>query len=119
MKFLADENFHHCVVVDLRKAGFDVTESSQVAHGEDDEVVMRRSLDSDRILLTDDKDFGELSIRRSLPCVGVVLFRLGRLSSDAERSLMTRVLTSRDDWEGFLSVVTPNDIRRRPLPKQP
>jgi predicted nuclease of predicted toxin-antitoxin system len=51
--------------------------------GSGDQVVLSRARAEDRILLTHDKDFGELAFRAGLPATcGVILIRLGKLTPD-------------------------------------
>jgi predicted nuclease of predicted toxin-antitoxin system len=71
------------------------------------------------VLLTFDKDFGELAWRSGLPAsCGIVLFRLPALSPAGVGKVIADVLTSRDDWPGHFSVVEPGRIRVRMLPSQ-
>ena len=66
-----------------------------------------------RLLITFDKDFGELVFRHGAKAShGVVLFRIAQPSAAA----VTAVLASRDDWAGQFSVVEEFAIRMRPLP---
>jgi hypothetical protein len=69
-----------------------------------------------RIILTYDKDFGELVMKEKLcPPAGIILFRLrpdipAQLAED-----IREILTTRTDWEGHFSVVDEKRIRMRPL----
>jgi predicted nuclease of predicted toxin-antitoxin system len=73
-----------------------------------------------RVLLTFDKDFGELAWRSGLPAsCGIVLFRLPALGPARVGKVIADVLTSRDDWSGHFSVVEPGRIRVRVLPPGP
>lgn len=47
-----------------------------MASGATDAEVMRQALRSNRLLLTEDKDFGELAFRLRLPVPGLVLLRI-------------------------------------------
>lgn len=70
-----------------------------------------------RVLLTLDKDFGELAFRRGLPATsGIVLVRLAGDSPDLDNARALAALTSRDDWVGHFSVITDDRIRMRRLP---
>ena len=75
MRFLADESCDHAIVRALRDAGHDVgavTES--YAQAPDSEVVDLAVSDA-RVLLTEDKDFGQLAFAHGIPSFGVVLLR--------------------------------------------
>jgi predicted nuclease of predicted toxin-antitoxin system len=77
MKFMADENFPGPAVTSLREGGFDVAWITEDASGASDDQVLALCSASGRILLTLDKDFGELAFHRRLPAeCGVVLFRV-------------------------------------------
>lgn len=77
MRFMADENFPRHAVAALRESGFDVAWITEVASGASDDDVLASSAAEGRVLLTFDKDFGELAFRRRLPATcGVVLFRI-------------------------------------------
>ena len=116
MKLLANENFPRQVVEALRLAGEDVvwvrTESPGIADAE----VLARAEAEDRLLLTFDKDFGEVAVRHGLPATcGVVLFRVSLRDLAAAAALIVATLQSRSDWPGHFSVVDDTRIRMRPL----
>src|SRR5512145_2625810 len=116
MRFLADENFPRAAVEALRNAGHDTAWVGTDAPGATDEQVLERAHGEQRILLTFDKDFGELVLKRGLAASnGVVLFRLppGRPGEVASRVVST--LAARDDWAGSFSVVEPERVRMRAL----
>jgi predicted nuclease of predicted toxin-antitoxin system len=66
VKFPADECCDALVVAGLRKDGHDVLFVPDIAPGTDDETVLRRTAAEARIVLTENKDFGELVVRRLL-----------------------------------------------------
>jgi predicted nuclease of predicted toxin-antitoxin system len=105
MRFLADENFPGDAVTALRAAGHDVLWIRTDAPGITDQDVLARSLEDVRVLLTFDKDFGELAWRSGLPATcGIVLFRLPALSPTGVGKIIADVLMARDDWAGHFSV---------------
>ncbi len=115
MRFLADENFPGDAVNALRQAGHDVAWICAEGAGSPDHVVLAEAVRQSRILLTFDKDFGELAWHEGLPASsGVVLFRMP-LPPNAGR-LLTDILESRTDWAGHFSVIEPGRIRMRVLP---
>ena len=118
LRLLADENFPGDAVTMLRNTGFDVTWVRLEAPGKPDEAVMARARDERRVLLTFEKDFGELVFRRGIQASrGVILFRIPlRPGEDALRRLVAAV-KARDDWEGHFSVIEPGRIRMRRLPQ--
>ena len=75
MKFLADEGFDFGVVRALRPAGHEVASIAEDSPGSADETVIERAFLERRILLTEDKDFGQLVFARAKAASGVVFVR--------------------------------------------
>lgn len=118
MRFLADENFPGPVIRELRLMGHDLVSAKDSLRGEPDTRVLQEAVGQQRVLLTLDKDFGELAFRRGLPVpAGVILFRLSGETPAVDNARMLSVLSSRDDWAGHFSVVADDLIRMRPLPR--
>jgi predicted nuclease of predicted toxin-antitoxin system len=63
IKFLADEGFSFPITSILREMGYDVTWIGDIASGADDTEIFEISRKDGRIILTEDKDFGEWAIR--------------------------------------------------------
>jgi predicted nuclease of predicted toxin-antitoxin system len=119
MRFLANENFPRAAVEELEKGGHDVVWVRVAAPGASDSDVLAWALREARVLLTFDKDFGEVARTAALPATcGIVLFRLPMPNpSDVGRRL-ANALMSRDDWVGHFSIIEPGRIRMRPLEKR-
>ena len=80
MRWFADECVDASLVEYLRAAGHDVVYVAELASGMTDVAAIALANEDSRILLTEDKDFGELVIRRRRPVPGLVLLRI-----DSER----------------------------------
>src|SRR5262245_14139952 len=116
MRFLADENVSRLVVERLRAGGCDVMSVGEVDPGAPDEHVLALAKAEDRILITEDRDLGELVVRQRRQARGVILLELDRLSNAAEAALVADVVrTHADRLAGSLVVVEPGRIRIRPL----
>ncbi|MFN0169828.1 MAG: DUF5615 family PIN-like protein [Bryobacteraceae bacterium] len=116
MTFLADENFPRPALDALRKAGWDVLSIAEECPGISDEEVAALCAQQHRILLTLDKDFGELIFRRGLSAgSGVVLFRFTPESPEEAAELALGLVGSQADLSGSFCVVTRDRIRVRPL----
>ena len=76
MKFLADECCDAGIVASLRKEGYDVIYALEEKPGLPDDMVLQKAYVERRILLTEDKDFGELVFRLRKPAAGIVLIRI-------------------------------------------
>lgn len=82
-----------------------------------DPEVLARAQAEGRLVVTFDKDFGELAYRSHLPASsGVILFRLSGSSPEVDNARALAALESGIDWVGCFSVVSDDRIRVRPLP---
>lgn len=116
MRLLADENFPEKAVDALHLAGHDIVWIKTIAPGITDRDVLQLAQDERRILLTFDKDFGELAFRVGLPSLaGIILFRLKPMPPTEIARIAVVVVQSRQDWHGHMSVVDERRIRMTPL----
>jgi predicted nuclease of predicted toxin-antitoxin system len=117
MNLLADESVSGAILDRLRADGYAVESVRAAAPGGADEDVLARANRADTLLLTEDKDFGELVYRRQLPHVGVVLIRFDGLSRQRRTELAS--VAFRDhaaEFAGAFTVITPAGIRIRKPP---
>ena len=89
MRFLADESCDFSVVRALRSAGHEVVAIAEVSPREEDPSVMDRAVKEIRILITEDKDFGQLVYARLQRTGGVIFIRF---PARARRSLPATVV---------------------------
>ena len=90
--------------------------SLKLAAGAADETVLARALASGAVILTFDKDFGDLAWRmKPTAAFGVRLFRLPMPRATEAGEGLARIVQSREDWEGHFSVVEPGKIRMQLL----
>jgi predicted nuclease of predicted toxin-antitoxin system len=75
VRLVADENCDFSVVIDLRSAGYDVVSVSERMRGADDETVIEFARSERRLLVTEDKDFGQLVFAAAKQSSGVILIR--------------------------------------------
>ncbi|MBC8000588.1 MAG: DUF5615 family PIN-like protein [Leptolyngbya sp.] len=119
MRFLADENFPGLAVSELRKRGHDVVWILTDAPGISDEEVLALAKNERRVLLTFDKDFGELVfLAGKSASSGVVLFRMSAKSPEYVAETAARVLEYRDDWIGHFAVVEDTRVRLKKIPEK-
>ncbi|MBI2664599.1 DUF5615 family PIN-like protein [Candidatus Woesearchaeota archaeon] len=76
LKFLVDESSGNKLAAALIKEGHDALYAGEVLRGESDGSVLAKSLKENRILITNDKDFGELIFRQRKECAGIIFLRL-------------------------------------------
>lgn len=118
LSILANENVPGEAVEALRREGYDVAWIRADAPGSTDTVVLARAQAEDRVLLTFDKDFGELAFRSGLTASsGIILFRMEIQGSAQTMAIILAALRSRSDWAGHFSVVEEDRIRMMPLPQ--
>jgi hypothetical protein len=117
MRFLANENFPGDAVKLLQLAGHDIVWVRTAAPGTSDPDVLAWAARESRILLTFDKDFGELArVSGSPAACGVILFRMPMPGPIEVGQRLVDLIMARDDWAGHFSVVEPGRVRLRALP---
>jgi predicted nuclease of predicted toxin-antitoxin system len=92
VNLIADECCDALLVNGLRGDGHDTVYVKEVAPGTDDATVLQMPVDQQRILLTEDKDFGELVVRLNLPAYGIVLLRINPADSDLKLARLRHLL---------------------------
>ena len=116
MRFLADENIPGDAVTELEAAGHDIVWVRTMAPGSKDEDILALAVREERIILTFDKDFGELAWRAGLPAsTGIVLFRLPAPAPARVGAILAARISERIDWAGHFTVIEPGRVRMRPL----
>jgi predicted nuclease of predicted toxin-antitoxin system len=116
MRFLADENVSRLVIERLRAGGFDVISIGETRSGAADRDVLQAADAEGCILITEDRDFGELVVRQRLQVRGMILLELDRISNMAEADAVAEVVSAHADrLLGNLVVIEPGRIRIRPL----
>ena len=119
MRLLADENCRRTLVEALRAAGHDVLWISEVARGADDDEIIEASIREQRVVITQDKDFGELAIRADRPLPGIVLLRFAAGDDRTMTEKLLRLLTAFEkEIDGRLVVLTERGQRLRRLTKR-
>ena len=114
-RYLADENFPGAMVRLLRDQDNDVLYAAETLISAQDEIVLQTAATENRILLTFDRDFGELAFRRrKSQAPGIVLFRIGSLSPEALFTFIESFFSSQPTLRGFFTVASPGHFRQVP-----
>lgn len=92
MRFLVDECTGPSVANWLRSQGHDVVSAYDEHRGADDGLWIRKAFDEDRILITNDKDFGERVYRDGHRHHGVILLRLDNETPASKITVLKRLL---------------------------
>lgn len=114
MNFLADEGVDRQVVDFLRQDDHLVLYIAEMEPGISDETVLNLANQREALLLTTDKDFGELVFRQLRITSGVVLIRLAGLLPETKGKIVASLIKkySTKIVQSF-TVITPNAIRIR------
>jgi predicted nuclease of predicted toxin-antitoxin system len=118
MQFLADESCDFAVVRALRAAGDDVLAVAEISPRADDDAVLELARIEQRILLTEDKDFGQLVYADERASGGVILIRHPPSSRSSLPSAIVKMVADRGaDLVGRFVVVSPGRVRFGRKPK--
>ncbi|MBN3927905.1 DUF5615 family PIN-like protein [Nostoc sp. NMS4] len=116
MKFLGDENLDWQIVERLRLDGHEALYVVEMQPGIPDDEVLNLANNESAILLTSDKDFGELVFRLCRIAAGVVLIRLFGLSSNDRAEIIANAINEHaDELLGAFTVISSKSIRIRKI----
>ncbi len=112
MRFTVDECTGSVVAAWLRGQQHDVYSIADQDRGLDDDVILQRSVAEDRIVITVDKDFGDLVFRDALVHKGVILLRPENKSPARLIALLETLLRDHaHELPGRFVVVTDAGVR--------
>lgn len=114
---MADESCAGPVIRALRAAGHDVLAIAESATGANDEAVVARAFGEGRVLITEDRDFGELVYARRRSSAGVVFVKFPSRARGAKPAAVVEAVAKLGARlrDGF-TVIEPARVRvgRRP-----
>ena len=117
MNFLVDENLGRSIVRVLEQLGHDVMWATSELPGAPDVDVMARAHQEQRVIVSDDTDFGTLVFRDRLAAAGVILLRMpGLRKHEIAARLAAAVQAHARELLGSFIVLDPENIRIRALP---
>jgi predicted nuclease of predicted toxin-antitoxin system len=111
MRFVVDECTGPPVAQWLRNQGHDAISIFDDARGADDDHVLSLAYNDGRVLITSDKDFGELIFRDHRPHHGVILLRLNNPSAANSITAPERLFLQNQPLIAQFIVVTDAGIR--------
>jgi len=109
-QIVADESVDFRIVIQLRRLGLTVYSIAEQQPSLRDEQVLAIANENDALLITEDKDFGELVFRLQLPHRGILLIRI----AEAEQKIASVVRTIIKYYTDLLnkfSVINDNKLR--------
>jgi predicted nuclease of predicted toxin-antitoxin system len=113
MRFLVDECTGKKFASLLEREGYNVLFVGDILPSASDSEIIRRADEDNRILITDDKDFGNLVFRLEKPAQGVVLLRMGVNPEKRVRTLLN--VLKAHDLNGKFIVLKEDSIRIRTI----
>jgi predicted nuclease of predicted toxin-antitoxin system len=114
VRILVDESVDFPVVEALRTKSFDVKYIAESKAGISDNDVLRHAEEESRILLTADKDFGELVYRMGMIHSGVILYRLNGLDNSQKiQAIISAFNSHSDEFRDRFTVISKTHIRIR------
>ena len=114
MKFVADESVDFPIVERLRQDGHSVWAVVEMDSGISDDLVLDHANRQNAVLLTADKDFGELVFRLKRLNFGVVLVRLAGLPPRRKAEIVACAVEEKgEELKDAFSVITANTLRVR------
>ena len=112
MTLLADESVDFGIINNLRQKGIVVVSISEDYAGIKDKEVMKLARDKKYLLITEDKDFGELTYRLKFEHCGILLIRLIDLPRKERLPLVTEIIDMYfEKMKGNFSVLTSKGLR--------
>jgi len=114
VRILADESVDCPIVERLRQDGYQVWYVAEMEPGISDDIVLDLANREGAVLLTADKDFGELIFRQRRLTSGVILLRLAGISPGHKAEVVASALAAHvDEIRQAFTVITPGTIRIR------
>jgi predicted nuclease of predicted toxin-antitoxin system len=114
MRIVADENLAYRMIKALRNEGFEVLSIEEDSPSIPDNNVLSVAVKEDALLITEDKDFGDLVMLHQLPHRGILLLRLAGMDTD-EKVVRTLdvIRTYGEDLKDSFTVVDTRRVRLR------
>jgi|SRR3989338_2652358 len=116
LKFLVDESTGKKVAILLKEKGFDISYCGDYSPGALDEEILNKAKIDKRILITNDKDFGEFIFKAGRVSRGVIFLRL-KVDKPANRAKLVLELINKfgEKLDKNFVVVSEGRVRIRPL----
>ncbi len=116
MKFLADESVDFPIVILLRKLEYEIDAIVEFAAGSPDVEVLKIANEKEAILITMDKDFGELVYRNKHTTLGIILLRINYLPSEKQLIIVNELMSKYvEELPNKFTVVQENNVRIRTI----
>ena len=112
MRFIVDESTRPLIAKGLQSKGLETFSVFDNSPGISDEEIIKKAFVENWIVITNDKDFGELVFKQKLPHHGIILMRL---SDERKENKMVLLEILLNQFSGNLTdkftVISDNSIR--------
>jgi predicted nuclease of predicted toxin-antitoxin system len=116
MRIIADESVNYSLVKDIRNLGIEVLSIAEDYASLQDIDIVSLSIDPPALILTEDKDFGELVYKNKVEVKAVILLRYVQPElAIVRKRLLTLLIQNIAEIENSFSVITSNKTRIRTL----
>jgi predicted nuclease of predicted toxin-antitoxin system len=92
MKYLADESLEYPLISFLRENKIDIIAVRDIMRGSTDAEILAFAFNNNLIIITSDKDFGELTFRLKRPNCGIILLRLNEVENSSKGNLLLNAI---------------------------
>lgn len=111
---LADENIDFKIIKALRNCGIETDSVSETQSGISDEEVIELAKTLNKIILTEDKDFGEWVFAHKVENLGIIFLRYNYSETDLIIDILLKLLNDRkEELFGKYTTITVQEIRIR------
>ena len=116
-KFLADESVDFRIVKSLREdGGYEVEAIIEINPSISDEEILKLANELETVLITEDKDFGELTYRLQKPNVGIILIKMSGIKMAERKAKILGVFEKHlEEFKNSFTVITENRVRIRKI----
>jgi len=112
MKFLIDESIEYRIVGFLRSLDYNTLSVAESFPSLDDKIILSIAYKESRIIITNDKDFGELIYKLQLPHKGIILIRLFEENYQSKEDKLKLILKKfKSKLQNTFTIVSKNKIR--------
>jgi len=116
VNFVADDSVDRQIVARLRLDGHAVRYVAEMLPGISDDSVLDLANEQASVLLTADKDFGELVFRQGRFTIGILLVRLAGLAAERKAEVVASAVSEHGaELADAFAVLTPSSLRIRHL----
>jgi len=115
MRLLANENFPKASVIALRENGYNVLSIGEDNPSIQDHEVINIAIKEERLILTFDRDYGELIFKKGLkPPQGIIYLRIDTFAPEEPAEIIDKLIKSQKfNFDRHLTVVDNNFVRQR------